>query len=551
MVKKYSRREMLRLTGQAALLAGLTPQICRGDKAPNVSCGIAITADPTVALAGNKVLADGGNAVDAAVAAALTACVVASANCGAGGYGGHMTIGLTREKKITSIDFNTVAPAAARPDMFHVDSQGNVVDGLNTTGWLSVGVPGTLAGIQLALERYGTRPIGELMAPAITLAKEGFPLSHNMAESMKLTVEQLRKFPASAKLLLKPDGQPYSEGETYRNPDLAALFETLAKRNSVDSFYKGDIAQRIAEDFQKNGGLVTVADLSGYAAKEVMPFEQEWNGFEIYTAPLTAGGISVVEAINILKAMGWSREKPGTQRTHGRLEALRLAWRDRLNLLGDPAAANVPVRQLLSWDYALDAARTIEKTVREQRPLELHAGKHTDEGTTNITVVDGHGNMVAMTLTQGSSFGSKVTIEGLGLTLGHGMSRFDPVPGKPNSIAPGKRPLDNMCPTVVTRRGKPVFAIGGTNGRHIPNCIFDVLWNYAGLHESMTSAILRPRLSTIGDMNLLVEEGWPDDDFNYLKSLGFSIKKVPRGGLGHAGAVSFDPATGECNGLHR
>jgi gamma-glutamyltranspeptidase/glutathione hydrolase len=542
---------MLRLTGRAAMLAGLVPHICRGEKQPGISKGTVICPEPTAAQVGNKVLADGGNAVDAAVAAALTACVVASTNCGAGGYGGHMTIGLAREKKITSIDFNTVAPAAARPEMFHVDSQGNAIGGLNTTGWLAAGVPGTLAGIQLALERYGTRPLGELMAPAITLAQEGFPLSHPMAGAMKATAEQLRKFPGSAKLLLKADGQPYKEGELYYNHDLAAMLETLAKRNSVDSFYKGDIAQHIAEEFQKNGGLVTAADLASYAAREVTPLQQEWNGFEIFTAPLTAGGLTVLEAINILKAMGWSREKAGPMRTHGKLEALRLAWRDRLKLLGDPAVAKVPVRQLLSWDYALDAAKAIEKAVHEQRPLDLPVVRHEDNGTMNITAVDGHGNMVAMTLTQGSSFGSKVTVEGLGLTLGHGMSRFDPVPGRPNSIAPGKRPLDNMCPTVLTRRGKPVFAVGGAGGKHIPNCIYDVLWSYAGLHESMETAMQRPRLNTIGDLAVEVEEGWPDDDFKYLKSLGYDLKKVPLGTLARVGAVMFDPGTGECGGALR
>ena len=463
-----------------------------------------------------------------------------------------MTIGLAREKKITSIDFNTAAPAAARPDMFPVDNKGNVIGDINATGWLAAGVPGTLAGIQMAVERNGTRPLSELMAPAIALAREGFPVGNAMAVSGKAEAAQLKKFPGSAKALLKADGEPYKEGELYRNPDLATLLETLAKRNSMDSFYRGDIAQRLAEEFQKNGGLVTAQDLANYAAREVTPLEQEWNGFMIYTAPLTAGGLTVVEAINILKAMGWSREKAGSARMHGVLEALRLAWRDRLALLGDPAKVDAPVKRLLGWDYALDAAKAVEKAVREQRPLDRQTGKDTDKGTMNISAVDGHGNMVAMTLTQGNAFGSKVTVDGLGLTLGHGMSRFEPVPGKPNSVAPGKRPLNNMCPTVVTRHGKPMLAIGGTGGRYIPNCIFDVLWSYAGLHEPMETAMAGPRFSTQGDMRVTVEETWPADDLQYLKSLGYQVTKAAKGAsLCRVGAVTFDPATGECAGKLR
>jgi gamma-glutamyltranspeptidase/glutathione hydrolase len=552
MSNRYTRREMLRLSGRAAIFAGLIPHLCRGEKPANLSTGVVIAADPTAAQVGNKVLADGGNAVDAAAAAALTACVVSPANCGPGGYGGHATIGLARQKKITSIDFNTAAPAAARPDMFPRDSKGNVIGGINDTGWLASGVPGILAGIQMAVERYGTRPLGQLLAPAITLARQGFPVSHPMAVSLKANAAKLKAFPGSAKTLFKPDGEPYAEGDLYRNPDLAALLDTLAQRNSVDAFYRGDIAHRIAEEFQKHGGLVTAKDLADYAALEVAPLELEWNGLVIHTAPLTAGGLTVVEALNILKAMGWGREKAGAARSHGKLEALRLAWHDRYSSLGDPAKADVPVEYLLSWDYALESAKAIEKAVRQQQPLLLQTGPDTDNGTANITAVDSHGNMVAMTITHGNAFGSKVTAEGLGLTLGHGMSRFNPLPGKPNSVAPGKRPLNNMCPTVVTHRGTPVFAVGGAGGKNIPNCIYDVLWGYVGLRDSLETAMTRPRLTTEGGMAATVEQTWPADELAYLKSLDFQITQAGAGGsLARVGAVTFDPASGQCAGKLR
>jgi gamma-glutamyltranspeptidase/glutathione hydrolase len=543
---------MLRMTGQAALFAGLMPRLCRGAISPALSPGTVIAADPTAAEVGNRILAVGGNAIDATVAAAFAACVTAAKSCGPGGYGGHATIAIAREKKISSLDFNTVAPAAVRPDMFPVDKKGRVVNDLNSTGWLASAVPGTLAGLQMAVDHYGTRPLAELMAPAIALAREGFPVTADMARTIETSAPQLKKFPGSLKVFFKPDGEPYQQGELYRNPDLASLLETLAKRNSVDSFYRGDIALRIAEAFQKNGGLVTAADLANYSALDVTPLKQEWNGFEIYTAPLTAGGLSVLEAINFLKAMGWSREKSGTARTHRMLEALRLAWRDRLAHLGDPAKVDVPVKRLLSWDYALESAKLIEKAVHDQHPLDLQPPAIAHNGTMNISAVDGHGNMIAITLTHGNAFGSSVTIEGLGLTLGHGMSRFEPVPGKPNSIAPGKRPLDNMCPSILTRHSKPVMALGGAGGRHIPNCIYGILCSFAGLHETMQTAMRRPRFSTQGDLDVLVEDTWPDDDFNYLKSIGYNITKAQKGAsLVRAEAVTFDSSTGECAGLLR
>ena len=421
MAKAYSRRTMLGIAGRAALLAGAAPWVCRAEKSAAISAGIVIAGDVTAAQAGQQVLADGGNAVDAAAAAALTACVVAQASCGAGGYGGHATIAPAGEKKIVSLDYNTVAPEAARADMYPLDKSGAVVGGVNSAGWLAVGVPGTLAGIQLAVERYGTRPLGELLAPAIALAREGFPVSAAFAKAILSSMVGLKHSPGAAKILLKADGSPYAAGQLYRNPALAAMLETLAKRNSVDSFYRGDIAQRFAEVSQKNGGLVTAKDLASYTALEVPPLEQEWNGFELHTAPLTAGGLTVFQAINLLKAMGWTREKAGTLRTQGKVEALRLAWRDRLSLLGDPAKTDVPVKKLLSWDYALESAKAVEKAVHDQKPLEFRPFKTSDSGTMHISAADRHGNMAAMTLTQGAAFGSKVGIEELGTPLWSGL----------------------------------------------------------------------------------------------------------------------------------
>jgi gamma-glutamyltranspeptidase / glutathione hydrolase len=548
MRKTYSRREMLNLTGKAVIAGALLPKVSlAAPSKPLLPSYGAVSGDPTGTEVGEKVLADGGNAIDAVIAAALATCVVAESKCGVGGYGGHMTITLAGGKKVTCIDFNSMAPAAARPDMFSVNQKGMVKNNLNSTGWMSIGVPGTLAGMQLALDKYGTRSFRELTAPAIALARDGFPISSSMANAIRGTAPQLRHFPASAKLLLKND-EPYKAGEMFRNPDLAKMLEALAKRNSVDSFYRGDIAENITGQIKKNGGMVTAEDFAAYKACEVKPLELKWNDLTIYTAPLTAGGLSILQVLTILKAMDWAKLPAGVAKSHAMLEALRLGWRDRLALLGDPEKVEVPIKHLLSLDYAQELAKQVEQTVKDKKPLSLKIGSAPDDGTMNLSSVDRHGNMVAMTLTQGGSFGSKVTVEGLGVVLGHGMWRFEPKPGHPNSIAPGKRPLHNMCPTVVLRNGKPALAVGGAGGRMIPNSVFDVLTHYVALGETMEQSVAAPRLHNEGNMNVEVEEHWPKTEVEFFKSLGYTVKV---GKQAYVSAVSFDAKSGECHGMAR
>jgi len=544
-MKQYSRRQMLSQTGRAVLAGAIGAPFLSLGRAPILS-GV-IVGEETGAKAGQKVLADGGNAIDAAVAAALTSCVAAPARCGVGGYGGHMTLALARSRKVVSIDFNTVAPGSARADMFPVDEKDAVKDRLNFYGWLAAGVPGTMAGLQLALDRYGSKSFRELVAPAIQTAKNGFVVSPTFARTLRSSAERFRKDPGSSAVYLK-NGEPPAAGELLRNPELAALLSTLADRNSTDSFYRGDIAQRVAEGFQKNGGLVTTKDLAAYHAREVDPLRLKWNGFEIATAPLTAGGLTILEAISILKELGWETSPSSNETVHTHLEALRLSWQDRLELLGDPAKVKVPADRLLSAAHARELALAVRDAVREKRPAATHVPEHTEEGTNHISCVDGHGNMVALTLTQGNAFGAQITIEGLGITLGHGMSRFDPHPGHPNAPGPGKKPLHNMCPTVVLRDRRPVFALGGSGGVRIPNAIYDVLGHYAGRGASLAAAVAAPRMNSVGTRNVTVEASWPKAEVDYLAQCGFNVR-TGEGAI--VSAVSFDPQTGNCDSAMR
>lgn len=539
---------MLSLTGKLVVAGALGSRISSAaDREPSENPFGVVASDVNGSRVGNEVLAAGGNAVDAAVAAALTVGVTAVSSCGIGGYGGTMMIAAAGGKRVTSIDFNSTAPAAARPDMFPLDKSGNVIGRANDHGWLAAGVPGTLAGLQLALDRYGTRPFREMVAPAIRFAREGFPVTPGFANALKGASAQFKKDTGSAALFFR-NGGGYAAGETFRNPDLANLLETLAQRNSVDAFYRGEIGQAIAEGFRKNGGLVTAADMAAYRAREVTPLEMSWRGFSIRTVPLTAGGLTILQTLAILKGLNWDRMPSGFLRSQVRLEALRQAWYDRLTLLGDPDYVTVPVKKLLSSDYARRLGAKALAAAKSGTPIPQHIESRDQTGTVHLSAVDRHGTMVAVTVTHGNGFGAQVTVDGLGLVLGHGMSRFEPRPGLPNSIAPGKRPLHNMCPTIVLRDGKPVLALGASGGRKIPNSIFDVLTNYVALGSSLKDAVAAPRMNTEGALELTLESKWPGDEVEQFKKAGYTMKV---GAGATVSAVEFNAKTREARASWR
>jgi gamma-glutamyltranspeptidase / glutathione hydrolase len=543
-----SRRAMLRRSSRAIAAGIFAPTIVFGaSKETAIDTKGAISGEPTAEKIGAEVLAMGGNAVDAIVAAALTATVASPHNTGIGGYGGHMTIGLAGGKKITSIDFNSAAPSSARDDMFPLDEKGNVRGATNQFGWLAAGVPGVLAGMQLALDRYGTRSLRDSVAPAIAIARDGFKLSAGLATTIRGCAVHFRSDEGSRKLFFQND-EPLAAGDTYRNPDLAAMLTTLAQRNSVDSFYRGDIAQRIADEFKKYGGLVTAKDLAAYRAREVEPLRLAWRGFSIHTAPLTAGGLTVLQALKILRALDWEKLPADFSRAHARIEALRFAWHDRLRLLGDSDKSNVPVAKLLSADYAREAAVQIKNVVKAGKILPLQTETRKQPGTVHLSAADRHGNMAACTLTHGGNFGARVTVDGLGLTLGHGMSRFDPRPGHPNSPGAGKRPLHNMCPTILLRDGRPVIAIGARGGRQIPNAVFEVLTQLIALDRTMSEAVAAPRFHTEGNENIQFEKTWPPAEVEAATRVGYNVKT---GFAAVISAVSFDPKTGGCRSALR
>jgi gamma-glutamyltranspeptidase / glutathione hydrolase len=530
------RRDFLKWAG-----AGLAGSRSVWAQEPRATTPRGLVAGQAEAVrAGQDILDAGGNAVDAAVAAALVAGVVAISDCGPGGYGGHLMIATGNGQRVTAIDFNTAAPRAARPDMFPLGPDGQVQGRRNAVGWLAAGVPGTLAGLQLALDRHGSLPLGRVLQPAIRYARDGFTVNTGLATVIRNSRAALERDPASARLLL-PGGKPPAVGARFRNPELADVLETLARRNSVESFYRGDIARRIADAFARNGGLVTAEDLASYRAREVEPLELSWRGYSIRTAPLTAGGLTVLEALSVLRALDWPQRDPSDPRTtHLRVEVLRAVWDDRLRLLGD--RPDVPTRRLLSEEYGRQIAARVETAVREGRRLPATTDGRSAGGTIHLSAVDAAGTMVALTLTHGESFGAKVTVDGLGLILGHGMVRFDPHPDHPNAPGPGKRPLHNMCPTIVLKDGRPILAVGGRGGRRIPSALFDVLSAFVGRGASLADAIAAPRLHSEGGTRMVLERTWPETHVNYLRRIGY---ETATGASAMVFGVALDPRSGE------
>ena len=262
----------------------------------------------------------------------------------------------------------------------------------------------------------------------------------------------------------------------------------------------------------------------------------------IHTAPLTAGGLTVLQALGTLQALAWQELDPADPRTtHATIEALRIAWHDRLALLGDPDGSDVPVARLMSSQYADQSAKRVQTAIEEKRLIAGTTDGRPAGGTIHLTSCDRSGMMVALTLTHGEGFGARVTVDGLGVVLGHGMSRFDPSPGHPNSVRPLRRPLNNMCPTIIFRDDQPVAALGATGGRRIPNTIFSVLLALVGRGLPLPEAFAVPRLHTEGDTKLQLAKGWNEATVEHLKRVGYTIESGQGANLN---AIARDPATG-------
>ncbi len=504
--------------------------------------GMVASSEPLASQAGVEILQAGGNAVDAAVAVGFVMAVTfpEAGNLGGGGF---MLIRMANGDAAV-VDYREQAPAAATRDMYQ-DSQGNLVPHASTVGALAVGVPGTVRGLALAEEKYGKLGLAHVMAPAIRLARSGFPISYQLAQRLRSSRALLEKFDGSRHTFLH-DGNLYDAGANFRQPDLARTLAAIAK-HGPQAFYTGATAKAFVATMQKYKGLITREDLAHYQAKVRTPLTGHFRGFDIITVPPpSAGGTMLIEMLNVLDPLDLATANSYAS-IHLLAETMRRAYADRASYLGDADFVSVPVAGLTSPRYAAQLRDEIldeqpEAPVRAGQPQSFEAG-----ATTHFSVVDAAGDAVANTYTLNGWFGSGVTVEGAGFLLNNEMDDFSSKPGSPNmfglvqgeanAIAPRKRPLSSMTPTIVTRDGKVRLVLGSPGGSTIPNTVLEVLLNVLVYKMDVLQAVTSPRF----------HDQWVPDRLS-LERVGFSFDTIEK--LQQAGyPVSFRDSIGDCEAI--
>ncbi|HEY6132118.1 MAG TPA: gamma-glutamyltransferase [Halioglobus sp.] len=494
--------------------------------------GMVAGPEQLAAEVGAHILRQGGNAVDAAVATGF-ALAVTYPRAGNLAGGGFMLIHLAGENRQTLIDYRETAPAAASRDMF-LDDQGNLDHEKEYFSLQSAGVPGTVAGLLYALEKYGTLSREQVLAPAIALATDGLSVSFGLSFEINASAEQLRKDAAATQLFFRADGSPYDIGDTWRQPDLAWTLGEIRDRGK-DGFYMGAVAQRIAAAMAAGGGLITTRDLADYHVVERAPVRGTFRDFDIVSAPPpSSGGVHILEMLNILEgydltAMGHN----SAAYLHHLTESMKLAYADRSLYLGDPDFVAVPVAQLTDKDYAARQRRRIDSThatpaadIAPGRPLDSESTE-----TTHYSVADRFGNVVSNTYTLNFSFGSNIVVPGTGMLLNNEMADFATSPGganafglvqgEANKIEPGKRPLSSMSPTIVFHAGKPWLATGSPGGSVIISTVLQMVLNAMEFDMNVATAGAEPRIhhQWMPD-TLQMEEGFSPDTVRLLRDMG-------------------------------
>jgi gamma-glutamyltranspeptidase/glutathione hydrolase len=500
--------------------------------------GMVVTNHPLASAAGAEMLAAGGNAVDAAVAALFALTVVEPMMVGIFGAGhAHLLLAGGRH---TVIDGYTTAPAAARPDTFRPVSDAwpdymEAEDRDNSVGWRSVGVPGNLAAWCEMLTRFGTLNLDTVTAPAIRHAEHGFRVTGYLAECLAEAAGDLARFPASRRVFL-PGGTPLGRGERLVQADYADTLRTVAAAGPP-VLYGGALGGRIAEHMAREGGLVTLADLLGYRTVERAPVRGTYRGFDVAGCPPpTGGGIHLIQILNILEGHDVAGLGFGTvDGIHLLAEALKIAFADRAAATGDPAFVDVPVAKLIAKDYAAARRGEIDMAKAGAPAAGVVAGS---AHTTHVTVADAEGNVVAATQTINSLFGSRAMVPGTGMLLNNTMALFDPHPGHVLSIEPGKRMTSSMAPTILLRDGRPVLALGLPGGMRIFASVLQAVVNVVDHGMSLQEAVEAPRVWTQGQ-ELEVEAAVGDDVRAGLAARGHHVVPVAHvaGGMG---AIAFE-----------
>jgi gamma-glutamyltranspeptidase / glutathione hydrolase len=519
--------------------------------------GVVASSSAIASEVGIEVLRDGGNAVDAAIATAFALAVTwpAAGNIGGGGF----LVYHGADGFATTFDFREKAPLAASSDMY-LDADGNVKDNSNHEGILAVGVPGTVAGLQLAHERLGSLKWKDLIEPAIRLASDGIPISWALHDDFKDSKARFDRYPSSARIFSKRDGSLYEPGDIWVQKDLANTLRRIQK-NGRDGFYSGKTAQLIADFMAANGGIITLEDLQAYEAVEREPVRGSYRGYEIISMPPpSSGGIVLVEMLNILegfdlKAMGHN----SAAYLHVLTETMRRAYADRANYLGDPDFnEDMPLDRLTSKEHAELLRKSIDMTQKSQSDPARFAQLYESDQTTHFSIVDKNGNMVSLTYTLEWGYGSHIVVEGAGFLLNNEMGDFNAQPGltdergrigtEANLIRPEQRMLSSMTPTIVARDGVPVFATGTPGGKTIINTTLQTILNVIDHDMTIAESIEAGRIhhQWLPDVTAVEERAMSPDTRSIYEQFGHPVRDV--GDIGAAMGVYHDLETGVFSG---
>lgn len=539
----------MRWVAIAALLAGGTfSAVANPPVAPPVSYGVeedvfhpvratqgmVASVDAMATQVGVDILKQGGNAVDAAVAVGY-ALAVTHPQAGNLGGGGFMLL-RTKDGATTAIDFREMAPAGATRDMF-LDEQGNPDSKKSLTSPLASGTPGTVAGLSLALEKYGSLPLNSVVRPAIKLAQEGFIVNDALANDLKTYGSEVLPHHENSKAIFWKDGEPLKKGDKLVQQDLANSLTMIAE-NGPDAFYKGEIARQIAQQMQQNGGLITTDDLAAYQAVERTPVSGEYRGYQIFSMPPpSSGGIHIIQILNILENFDMKKYGFGSaDAIQIMAEAEKYAYADRSEYLGDPDFVNVPWQALTSKAYAKSIAGQID--INKAKPSsEIRPGKlapYESDQTTHFSVVDNDGNAVAVTYTLNTTFGTGIVAGNTGILLNNQMDDFSAKPGVPNvyglvggeanAVGPKKRPLSSMSPTIVVKDGKTWLVTGSPGGSRIITTVLQMVVNTIDFGMNVAEATNAPRFhhQWLPD-ELRVEKGFSPDTLKLLEQKGQKV----------------------------
>jgi gamma-glutamyltranspeptidase/glutathione hydrolase len=551
-VKNPTRRVALLLLSM--LTIGSTPTtLASPDEAVSSKDGLVVCTSAPACDAGAAVLAKGGSAVDAAVATAF-ALAVTLPSAGNIGGGGFMVV-RSPNGNVTTFDYREKAPLKSTRTMYMRD--GKVDISLTNQGYLAPGVPGTVRGLALAHKKFGRLPWKDVVMPAALLAEEGFPISHDLARGLNAQLAgAMGKFPASVEAYERSGGGTWAGGDRLVLKDLGKTLRAIAT-DGPDAFYKGWIADRIAEDMAANGGLITKDDLAAYEAKERAPVKGTFRGYEIAAMPPpSSGGVALIEMLNMLEAFDLKAKGAGSvEAKHLEIEAMRRAYLDRARHLGDPDFVQIPLGKLLSKDYARTLAATIDPAKASSsaelgKDILTAAVTQEPDETTHFSVIDRAGMAVSNTYTLEGSYGSRVVVKGAGFLLNNEMGDFNKNPGvtlpdgtigtPANLIDPGKRMLSSMTPTIVSKGGKVVLITGSPGGRTIINTVFCVVLGVTEFGMSVRAAVDAPRMhhQWMPDAVTIERAGATDDLVQKLRAMGHTVNTG--GAQGDANSIAVD-----------